>query len=125
MTERPPGLDSLLGYAVAHLPNSCEHRRGTWFDRQLCAEPCGVMHDRCVTCGEALDHCALMENAGHRPMYVRWENRHTVPAEVCDTCSDPKTGNWVPVAFCKLAKARLEADPNCTYTYGVLRREED
>ncbi|KAB2976009.1 hypothetical protein F8R89_30855 [Streptomyces sp. SS1-1] len=29
----------------------------TWFDRTVCAEPCGAMHTRCVNCGAALDTC--------------------------------------------------------------------
>lgn len=61
----------------------------------------------------------------HWPMYVRWENRHTIPAEVCNTCSNPETGTWVPVSFCDKAQARLDADPNCTYTYGVIASEEN
>lgn len=126
MSERPPGLDDLLKYVEARLPagSICLHLDGSYFDRTICAEPCGAAHGRCTNCGEPVDGCALTENTGHRPMYVRWENRYTVPAEVCDTCSDPKAGNWVPVAFCAAAKRRLEADPDCTYTYGVLRREE-
>lgn len=28
-----------------------------WFDRDVCPPPCGVMHTRCATCGEALDEC--------------------------------------------------------------------
>lgn len=61
------------------------------------------------------------EPTGHRPMYVRWESRHSVPAEVCDTCSDPDAGRWVPVSSCDRAMASTE-DP---YTYGVLRPYED
>lgn len=60
----------------------------------------------------------------HRPMYVRWGSRHSVPAEVCDTCSNPEAGNWVPAPFCPTAKQRMETDPDATYTYGILRRED-
>lgn len=56
----------------------------------------------------------------HQPMFVRWSNRHTVPAEVCDTCSDPDSGVWVPVSFCDQAMAST-TEP---YTYGVLRPED-
>jgi hypothetical protein len=35
----------------------CEHEGGSWFDRTLCAEPCGKMHDRCRDCGGPLDSC--------------------------------------------------------------------
>lgn len=70
-----------------------------------------------------LGEVRIPDEGNHWPMYVRWENRHTVPAEVCDTCSDPDTGHWVPVGFCEKAKARLAADPDCAYTYGVLRPE--
>ena len=28
-----------------------------WFDRSICAEPCGRMHTRCRECGFALDEC--------------------------------------------------------------------
>jgi hypothetical protein len=30
-----------------------------WFDRTICAEPCGDMHYYCESCGGRLDHCAL------------------------------------------------------------------
>lgn len=29
-----------------------------WFDRTVCADPCGSMHQRCTACGAALDGCA-------------------------------------------------------------------
>lgn len=35
----------------------CEHVGGSWFDRTLCPEPCGKMHDRCHDCGDPLDSC--------------------------------------------------------------------
>lgn len=66
----------------------------------------------------------LPEEGQHYPMLVHWEDRHTLPAEVCDTCSDPTTGTWVPVSSCDTAAARMASDPDCGYTYGVLRREE-
>lgn len=130
MTERPPGLDDLLGHVAAHLETPCEHRGGTWFDRTICREPCGAMHTCCTDCGEPIDTCALQEirvptPGDHRPMLVHWDNRHTLPAEVCDTCSDPDSGTWVPVPFCEKARLKLVADPDCSYSYGVIQRADE
>jgi hypothetical protein len=38
-------------------PKPCEeHPQGaTWFDRELCAPPCGMMHTRCRACGYPVD----------------------------------------------------------------------
>ncbi|MET9349905.1 hypothetical protein [Streptomyces termitum] len=36
-------------------PAWCTHP-GTWFDRAVCAEPCGSMHDRCADCGVVVGH---------------------------------------------------------------------
>jgi predicted RNase H-like HicB family nuclease len=37
----------------------CGHdRESNWFDRTLCAEPCGKMHTCCLECGAPLDGCA-------------------------------------------------------------------
>lgn len=36
----------------------CVHQE-TWFDRSVCAEPCGSMHDRCTECGSILGYCAI------------------------------------------------------------------
>jgi hypothetical protein len=37
---------------------ACIHDPGnTWFDRELCAEPCGAMHQRCRDCGRPTDQC--------------------------------------------------------------------
>jgi hypothetical protein len=36
------------------------------------------------------------------------ESRHTIPAEVCDTCSDFAMGRLVAVAFCSTAKVRSD-----------------
>jgi hypothetical protein len=130
MTERPPGLDGLLNYVACnleevHIPVNCPHQGGSSFDRSICAAPCDTAHMRCEDCGAPLDRCAFEPSERHWPMYVRWQHRHTVPAEVCDTCSEPKAGKWVPVSFCGVAMARLAANPDCTYTYGVLHQEED
>jgi len=34
----------------------CPHDE-SWFDRSICPEPCGTMHDYCVKCGECVDPC--------------------------------------------------------------------
>ncbi|SOE25645.1 hypothetical protein [Streptomyces sp. OK228] len=31
----------------------------TWFDRSVCPEPCGSMHDRCTRCGRAVGGCPI------------------------------------------------------------------
>jgi hypothetical protein len=41
-----------------HEMRNCQHS-DTWFDRTVCPEPCGAMHDRCTTCGETVNPCAL------------------------------------------------------------------
>ncbi|MFG2970831.1 hypothetical protein ACGFZS_46940 [Streptomyces sp. NPDC048288] len=35
----------------------------TWFDRTVCAEPCGAMHTRCSNCGAAIDGCTWFDTA--------------------------------------------------------------
>lgn len=42
---------------LAEQSDDCEHEGGSWFDRTICPDPCGVMHDRCVDCGQALETC--------------------------------------------------------------------
>jgi hypothetical protein len=37
----------------------CGKRVETWFDRSLCPEPCGSMHNRCTDCGNIVDHCPI------------------------------------------------------------------
>ncbi|MEU2443527.1 hypothetical protein ABZ588_08405 [Streptomyces althioticus] len=46
-------------------PHACT-QFGTWFDRSVCAEPCGAMHTRCTNCGVALDACPHQPAAGAR-----------------------------------------------------------
>jgi len=122
--ERPLGIDGLLKHVAARVAAAqCEHRNGSHFDRTLCPPPCSSAHQVCNDCGVPVDRCVLDPATDHWPMYVRWENRHTVPAEVCDTCSNAETGHWVPVCDCAAAMARLAVNPDCTYTYGVLRAE--
>lgn len=40
----------------------------------------------------------------HEPLLYRadTEDRHSVPSEVCDTCSDFERGRLVPVSFCAI-----------------------
>ena len=44
--------------------STCGHP-DTWFDRTLCPEPCGSMHDRCTECGVVLGRCRLDEPSGN------------------------------------------------------------
>lgn len=37
--------------------STCQHRNST-FSRDICPEPCGVMHTSCDDCGETLEGCA-------------------------------------------------------------------
>jgi hypothetical protein len=37
---------------------------GTWFDRELCAEPCGKMHTRCNVCDQPVDGCPFEGTTG-------------------------------------------------------------
>ncbi len=56
-TETPAPDDRRLHACTEH---------GTWFDRSVCAEPCGAMHTRCTNCGVALDACPHQPAAGAR-----------------------------------------------------------
>jgi hypothetical protein len=62
----------------------------------------------------------------HRPMLVRWDSRHTTPAEVCGTCSNDEIGLWVPVIFCEKARRQMTEGPASLYAdnYGVIRKED-
>ena len=52
----------------------------------------------------------MTSNTAHTPVLVYFDpDRVTTPAEVCEACSDPATGYWVPVSFCPAAKATLES----------------
>lgn len=67
-----------------------------------------------------------MDGGGdHHPALVRWESRHSTPGEVCDTCSDPQIGLWVPVVFCTKAKEKMTDDPGSLYAddHGVIHME--
>lgn len=62
----------------------------------------------------------------HRPTLVHFEDRHSYPAEVCWGCSDPESGQWVPVTQCTTAKSRMNDTSGSTYADVVVlnRREE-
>lgn len=86
-------LVPMVGGGVVELPNLggvdkapplggqlCDHV-DTWFDRTVCAEPCGVMHTRCAACGVALDGCAL-EHSGNAVVPLPAESADLWNAEV-------------------------------------------
>lgn len=54
-----------------------------------------------------------MDAIKHEPVIYRpeGESRHTVPAEVCNACSDFERGRLVPASFCVQAKALLGPAP--------------
>lgn len=54
---------------------------------------------------------ARREGEDHRPVLVHFGNRRTIPAEVCQSCSDETAGRWVPVTQCPLASAQMDPDP--------------
>lgn len=35
----------------------CHPNADTWFDREICFEPCGLMHYRCTECGKVDGYC--------------------------------------------------------------------
>lgn len=53
--------DQLIGWGlIKDNPEllGCGHPADeVWFDRSFCPEPCGSMHNRCETCGVAVDGC--------------------------------------------------------------------
>jgi hypothetical protein len=50
---------------------------------------------------------ALNGDQEHTPIAVYFEGRHSIPAEVCGTCSDEQAGRWVPVTMCAASAARM------------------
>lgn len=46
-----------VAFAAGLLDAECKHDGAQWFDRTICADPCGSMHQRCVACGSAYGHC--------------------------------------------------------------------
>lgn len=41
---------------------TCSHE-DSWFDRSICADPCGMMHSYCTDCGHMMERCAFQEKA--------------------------------------------------------------
>lgn len=37
---------------------------GHWFDRSICPEPCGSMHNICTDCGRIKGHCLVAVESG-------------------------------------------------------------
>ncbi|MFE0472579.1 hypothetical protein ACFW2V_13290 [Streptomyces sp. NPDC058947] len=58
--EMQPGMKArpkrLTDGAPSNAPHACIEF-DTWFDRAVCPDPCGQMHQRCTSCGAALDGC--------------------------------------------------------------------
>jgi hypothetical protein len=53
--------------------------------------------------------------AAHTPVLVYFDtDRVTTPAEICQACSDPDAGRWVPASFCPEAKAKMDQAPRQT-----------
>ena len=51
---------------------ACKHENGEWFDRQICPEPCGSMHYRCVDCGEIVSKPCVLDEATLALVQRRW-----------------------------------------------------
>ena len=51
----------------------------TWFDRTVCADPCGGMHQRCTNCGVALDGCTWFAAPTSRAEEASAEGRPRCP----------------------------------------------
>jgi hypothetical protein len=49
------------------------------------------------------------DDGAHAPVLVFFGDRHSIPAEVCGTCSNQSAGRWVPVTACPSAAAQLDA----------------
>lgn len=45
----------------------------------------------------------------HRADLIYFDSEHlSIPAEVCEACSGPEDGLWVPASFCPEARADME-----------------
>lgn len=123
----PEALEEFIGELVEHSQqgDSLDALIASW---QSTAEVYAdaELHRR-LTEGTFEDHGPVPRPAedDHRPMLVRWNDRHSAPAEVCDTCSNPQILLWVPVTFCEKAKAKMTDDAGSLYAddYGVIRPE--
>jgi len=63
----------------------CTHP-DSWFDRTLCAEPCGSMHDRCTECGAVLGYCPFGARSEVKSPH-RMAACGECPEGQCDGCS--------------------------------------
>ena len=53
--------------------HECGSTADSWYDRSICAEPCGSSHDRCSDCGAAVGRCpneAPKAKPPRRPPYA-------------------------------------------------------
>lgn len=58
-----PVEDLLAVYGAGEKQTTkCPHR-DTWFSREICAEPCGMMHTYCTDCGKMMEKCATILRA--------------------------------------------------------------
>jgi hypothetical protein len=66
-----------------HELRDCVHDDSTetWFDRTVCPESCGLMHDRCTECGEPIGGCRLLGEPDPCPCCTF--GNHTEPC-TCD-----------------------------------------
>lgn len=49
------------GSLACHCDDDGEAFTDHWFDRSICPEPCGFMHDICVECGRVKGGCVVAE----------------------------------------------------------------
>ncbi|MFF9850476.1 hypothetical protein [Streptomyces litmocidini] len=103
-------------------PAWCAHP-DTSFDRSVCAEPCGSMHDRCTDCGGVVGHpCPFDEHQlGHEETHMPHTCHHpgcAGPGTVHHTLSRGTPlcapGNC-PGAGREVADLRPENAPGCLY----------
>lgn len=58
MSDSPLRTKQGDSLTVGRCPGCGGDAGDNWFDRSLCAEPCGSMHTRCRECGHSLDGCS-------------------------------------------------------------------
>lgn len=63
------GVDTAPPLNVVHFCDPAD----AWFDREVCPEPCGMMHYRCRVCGAAVDGCEF-EGSGNAVVPVAAES---------------------------------------------------
>jgi hypothetical protein len=64
------------------------------------------------------------DDGTHGPTLVYFEGRHSIPAEVCGTCSDERAGRWVPVTECPQAATQMGEPGDRDYLFRVVHRPE-